>query len=72
MAAGIAHKVRKPLSVIKWFMQLLQQEVGEDKEYLSLILSEISSIETVLQEFLSIAKPNAAVFDPKDILYYIR
>jgi signal transduction histidine kinase len=48
-------------------MQLLQQEVGEDKEYLSLIFSEISSIETVLQEFLSIAKPNAAVFEPKNL-----
>ncbi|MBJ7994767.1 PAS domain-containing sensor histidine kinase [Bacillus mycoides] len=67
LAAGIAHKVRNPLTVIKGFMQLLQQEVGEDKEYLSLILSEISSIETVLQEFLSIAKPNAAVFEPKNL-----
>lgn len=67
LAAGVAHKVRNPLTVIKGFMQLLQQEVGEDKEYLSLILSEISSIETVLQEFLSIAKPNAAVFEPKNL-----
>lgn len=67
LAAGVAHKVRNPLTVIKGFMQLLQQEVGEDKEYLSLILSEISNIETVLQEFLSIAKPNAAVFEPKNL-----
>ncbi|HHT7237299.1 MULTISPECIES: PAS domain-containing sensor histidine kinase [Bacillus] len=67
LAAGIAHKVRNPLTVIKGFMQLLQQEVGEDKEYLSLILSEISSIETVLQEFLSIAKQNATVFEPKKL-----
>ncbi|PQZ57041.1 PAS domain-containing sensor histidine kinase [Bacillus sp. MYb209] len=67
LAAGVAHKVRNPLTVIKGFVQLLQQEVGKDKEYLSLILSEISSIETVLQEFLSIAKPNAAVFEPKNL-----
>ncbi|PGM59674.1 PAS domain-containing sensor histidine kinase [Bacillus cereus] len=67
LAAGVAHKVRNPLTVIKGFMQLLQQEVGEDKEYLSLILSEISNIETVLQEFLSIAKPNAAVFEPTNL-----
>ena len=46
LAAGVAHKVRNPLTVIKGFMQLLQQEVGKDKDYLSLILSEISSIET--------------------------
>ncbi|PFM64118.1 PAS domain-containing sensor histidine kinase [Bacillus cereus] len=67
LAAGIAHKVRNPLTVIKGFMQLLQQEVGKDKEYLGLILSEISSIEKVIQEFLSIAKPNAAVFEPKNL-----
>ncbi|KFM95005.1 PAS domain S-box protein [Bacillus clarus] len=67
LAAGVAHEVRNPLTVIKGFMQLLQQEVGEDKEYLRLILSEISSIETILQEFLSIAKPNAAVFEPKNL-----
>lgn len=67
LAAGVAHKVRNPLTVIKGFVQLLQQEVREDKEYLSLILSEISSIETVLQEFLSIAKPNAAVFEPENL-----
>ncbi|WP_242235486.1 ATP-binding protein [Bacillus cereus group sp. BfR-BA-01316] len=67
LAAGVAHKVRNPLTVIKGFVQLLQQEVGKDKGYLSLILSEISSIETVLQEFLSIAKPNAAVFEPKNL-----
>ncbi|PEQ31438.1 PAS domain-containing sensor histidine kinase [Bacillus cereus] len=67
LAAGVAHKVRNPLTVIKGFMQLLQQEVGKDKECLSLILSEISSIEKVIQEFLSIAKPNAAVFEPKNL-----
>ncbi|MBJ7985273.1 ATP-binding protein [Bacillus cereus] len=66
LAAGVAHKVRNPLTVIKGFMQLLQQEVGKDKDYLSLILSEISSIEKVIQEFLSIAKPNVAVFEPKN------
>ncbi|PFE59336.1 PAS domain-containing sensor histidine kinase [Bacillus cereus] len=67
LAAGVAHKVRNPLTVIKGFMQLLKQEVGKDKECLSLILSEISSIEKVIQEFLSIAKPNAAVFEPKNL-----
>ncbi|PFL16096.1 PAS domain-containing sensor histidine kinase [Bacillus cereus] len=67
LAAGVAHEVRNPLTVIKGFIQLLQQEVGKDKEYLSLMLSEISSIEKVIQEFLSIAKPNAAVFEPKSL-----
>lgn len=67
LAAGVAHEVRNPLTVIKGFMQLLQQEVGKDKEYLSLMLSEISSIEKVIQEFLSIAKPNATVFEPKNL-----
>ncbi|PGO25170.1 PAS domain-containing sensor histidine kinase [Bacillus cereus] len=67
LAAGVAHEVRNPLTVIKGFIQLLQQEVGKDKEYLSLMLSEISSIEKVIQEFLSIAKPNAAVFEPKNL-----
>jgi len=67
LAAGIAHEVRNPLTVINGFMQLLQQEVGEDKEYFRLIFSEIRGIETILQEFLSIAKPNVVVFEPKNL-----
>ncbi|MFB5253897.1 ATP-binding protein [Bacillus mycoides] len=67
LAAGVAHEVRNPLTVIKGFMQLVQQEVGEDKDYFRLIFSEIRSIETILQEFLSIAEPNVAVFEPQNI-----
>ena len=67
LAAGVAHEVRNPLTVIKGFMQLLQKEVGEEKGYFRLIFSEIRSIETILQEFLSIAKPNVAVFEPQNL-----
>lgn len=58
MAASIAHEVRNPLTVVKGFLQLMQQTDGEqNKEYLPLVLSELGRAEGIINDYLNFAKP---------------
>lgn len=61
IAASIAHEIRNPLTVVKGFLQLMnQRNTGKGSEYLPLILSELARAETILNEYLSYAKPHLA------------
>lgn len=58
MAASIAHEVRNPLTVVKGFLQLMQQNKGEQNgEYLPLVLSELGRAEGIINDYLNFAKP---------------
>ncbi|MFJ5758637.1 ATP-binding protein [Neobacillus sp. NPDC093182] len=58
LAASIAHEVRNPLTVVKGFLQLMQQnEKGRNYEYLSLVLSELGRAESLINDYLNFAKP---------------
>ncbi len=67
LAAGVAHEVRNPLTVLKGFVQLLLTKSNENKEYYYLMLSEVERIESIISEFLVLAKPQMAKFQKKDI-----
>lgn len=56
LAAGVAHEIRNPLTSIKGFVQLLHKEV-DNPFYINTILSEIHRLETIVEEFLTLAKP---------------
>lgn len=63
MAAGIAHEVRNPLTVIKGFVQLLKRFNGTAdeavlKNYLEMIDKEIDRVSNLLKDFLQFAKPS--------------
>lgn len=61
IAASIAHEIRNPLTVVKGFLQLMnQRNTGKGSEYLPLVLSELARAETILNEYLSYAKPHLA------------
>ena len=66
MSAGIAHEIRNPLTAIKGFIQLLKSD-DKKNEYLEIVLSEIERINTIVGEFLFLAKPTADVFQKKNI-----
>ncbi|CAM4363128.1 ATP-binding protein [Bacillus wiedmannii] len=67
LAAGVAHEVRNPLTVIKGFIQLFQINKEDQEKYFDLMLSEIDRIEAILQEFLSIAKTDEINTEQKNI-----
>lgn len=58
LAASVAHEVRNPLTVVKGFLQLMEkEEKGRNKEYLSLVLSEMGRAEGIISDYLNFAKP---------------
>ncbi|OLS33684.1 ATP-binding protein [Bacillus sp. MRMR6] len=71
MAAGIAHEIRNPLTSIKGFVQLFKSNHMQD-EYYDIVLSELERINSIVGEFLVLAKPTASVFIEKDIKELIR
>jgi two-component system, sporulation sensor kinase A len=58
LAAGVAHEIRNPLTSIKGFIQLANQQVEFNHHHVQIMLSEISRIESIVSEYLSLAKPN--------------
>lgn len=75
LAAAVAHEIRNPLTVVKGFLQLYEQdtEYGEDrKRHFTLMIDELNTAEQVISQFLSIAKPNKEkdeeIVNVKDIL----
>lgn len=59
LAAGVAHEVRNPLTVVKGFVQLVEKEVDDtSKTYMKLVLSEIDRAESIITDYLHLAKKN--------------
>jgi two-component system, sporulation sensor kinase E len=68
LAAGIAHEIRNPMTALKGFIQLLQANVKEDFSlYFEVITSELKRIESIITEFLILAKPQATKYQQRNI-----
>lgn len=62
LAAGAAHEIRNPLTVIYGFMQLLQCNLTEEetkKYHLPLIIQEIERVNKIVTELLLLSKPSS-------------
>ncbi|TFE03687.1 ATP-binding protein [Jeotgalibacillus sp. R-1-5s-1] len=58
LAAGIAHEIRNPMTSLKGFIQLLEAALkNEHSMYFNVITSELQRIESIMTEFLMLAKP---------------
>ncbi|WP_257348077.1 PAS domain S-box protein [Pseudalkalibacillus decolorationis] len=63
LAAGIAHEIRNPLTSLKGFTHILRAKAEEeDIEYYEIMLSELDRINTIVGEFMMLAKPQ-----PRDV-----
>lgn len=68
LAAGIAHEIRNPMTSLKGFIQLLEESLDDEHSmYFHVIRSELDRIDSIINEFLIIAKPHARQFQMKDI-----
>ncbi|WP_203332451.1 ATP-binding protein [Planococcus beigongshangi] len=62
IAAGVAHEIRNPMTVISGFIQIIQQDPSHPyPQYTKLIQSELERINLIISEFLVLAKPQAPV-----------
>jgi PAS domain S-box-containing protein len=65
IAAGVAHEIRNPMTVISGFIQMMQEDPSYPYQgYTKLIQSELERINLIISEFLILAKPQATVAKP--------
>lgn len=69
LAAGIAHEIRNPMTALKGFIQLLEGSIKDEHSmYYQVITSELGRIDSIINEFLILAKPQAIRFQEKNII----
>ncbi|MGG0720387.1 ATP-binding protein [Robertmurraya massiliosenegalensis] len=73
LAAGIAHEIRNPMTALKGFIQLLEDPIADDHSmYFGVIKTELNRIDSIINEFLVLAKPQAMKYLEKDIVQIMR
>lgn len=72
LSAGILHEIRNPLTSIKGFLQLIQQEPVVNKTYLDVILNEINQMEKIANGLLYLTKPQTELCTKIDLVAAIQ
>ena len=69
MAAGIGHEVRNPMTTIRGFLQLFLQKphFDQSKNELLLMIEELDRANTIITEFLSLAKSKPTEMKPVNL-----
>lgn len=59
MAAGIAHEIRNPMTVVKGFLQILgaKPQFESHRSTFEIMIGELERANSIISEFLSLAKP---------------
>lgn len=59
LSAVFAHEIRNPLTCIKGFLQLIEKKIEQpvSPHYVTIMLDELQRIDSLINEFRSIAKP---------------
>lgn len=66
LAAGVAHEIRNPVTVLKGFVHILSQETRE-KEFYTIMDKELERINQITNEFMALAKPQAVHFKKQNL-----
>lgn len=61
LAASVAHEVRNPLTAVVGFLQLMKEDKDttvKHQQYIDLTLQELQRAQSIINDYLSLAKPN--------------
>ncbi len=61
LAAAVAHEIRNPLTSVKGFMQLFKETKTYSDSYTDIVFEELDRVETIINEFLTLAKPKVDI-----------
>ena len=76
LAAGLAHEIRNPLNVLSMNLQMLEEDLvsrlggeatGDTRQYLGTLQGEIRRLSSLVDNFLSYARPTAPRFETRDL-----
>ncbi|MFB5192510.1 PAS domain-containing sensor histidine kinase [Alicyclobacillus fastidiosus] len=68
LAAGIAHELRNPMTVLRGFTQIIQSNPEKTCQYTDVMLHEFDRVNSIVEELLTLAKPQAVKYENKDIV----
>lgn len=74
MAAGIGHEIRNPMTTVRGFLQMLgeKDDCTKYKDYFSLMIDELDRANSIITEFLSLAKNKAVEFKTQDLNHIVK
>lgn len=69
MAAGISHEVRNPMTTVRGFLQIMESKEfdSQKKGYYELMISELDRANSIIKEFLALAKNKSVELTVLDI-----
>jgi len=69
MAACIGHEIRNPITAVRGFLQLLKRNNKDDKskEYFSIMIEELDRANSIIKEFLSLARDKAVELKTRNL-----
>ncbi len=70
LAAGVAHEIRNPLTAVKGFTQVLEEELApgdERREYTAVITKEVERLERIVRSLLAFARPARSKFQKENL-----
>lgn len=68
IAASIGHEIRNPLTTVRGFLQLFQEKAAysRDKEHLDVMITELDRANSIISEFLALAKDRVIHLKPRN------
>lgn len=67
MAASIGHEIRNPLTTVRGFLQIYQGKYSDDNDSLSLMIEELDRANSIITEFLSLARDKFVELKPASL-----
>lgn len=61
IAAGVAHEVKNPITSVKGFIQLIEEDIADDDpnhEYITIAITEIERLDRIVEQLLYYSRPS--------------